>query len=338
MAMGEDDTLKTYSDRYWETFNEIDGDFEDAAIRTFKIRRYDVKRVLVDQGSEAEIMYPDLYKGLNPKPEDLERYDSPLIGFDGRMVIPWGRIKLPVHAGDEEVQKVMASQDEDKYFQVGAQLPSKEKTELMAFLKDNVDVFAWSTYDVLGVDPEFICHQLNVNPGVVPRKQPLRRSSKEHVKGYHQIPLALSDQEKTAFRALTSNYHYQVMPFDLKNAGSIYQRMVTRMFEVEIERNVETYIDDMVVKSKQTFEHLEDLKEAFLVLRRHRLHLNASKCSFGVGLGKLLGYMITHRGIEVNPDQIKAIKDLHPPWNPKGVQKLTGLTTALNRFISRSTD
>lgn len=74
------------------------------------------------------------------------------------------------------------------------------------------------------------------------------------------------------------------------------------------------------------------------MLRRHRLHLNASKCSFGVNLGKFLGYMITHQGIEVNPDQIKAIEDLHPPQNPKEVQKLTGMTVALNRFISRSAD
>ena len=75
----------------------------------------------------------------------------------------------------------MISQDKDKYFQVGAQLPPREKTELLAFFKDNVDVFAWSTYDAPRVDPEFICHQLNVNPGAVPRKQPPWRSSKKHV-------------------------------------------------------------------------------------------------------------------------------------------------------------
>ena len=71
---------------------------------TIKIGGYDVKRVLVDQGSKAEIMYLDLYEGLNIKPEDLERYDSPLIGFNGRMVVPRGMIRLPVQARDEEVQ------------------------------------------------------------------------------------------------------------------------------------------------------------------------------------------------------------------------------------------
>ena len=96
------------------------------------------------------------------------------------------------------------------------------------------------------------------------------------------------------------------------------------------------YIDDIVVKSKQTSNHLGDLQEVFSVLRRHSLRLNALKCSFGVSSGKFLGYMIMHRGIEVNPNQIKAIKYLHPPQNPKELQKLTGMMAALNRFISQS--
>ena len=127
------------------------------------------------------------------------------------------------------------------------------------------------------------------------------------------------------------------MPFSLKNAGATYQRMVTRMFKVQIEKNVKAYIDDMVVKSKQVSEQ-KDLKDIFLVLRKHKLRLNASKCSFGVSSGKFLGYMIMHRGIEVNPNQISFINDLHTPWNPKEVQKLTGMTATLNRFIARSTD
>ena len=94
----------------------------------------------------------------------------------------------------------------------------------------------------------------------------------------------------------------------------------------------------MVVKSKVVSGHLGDLDGIFDVLRRHKLRLNASKCSFGVGLGKFLGYMVTHRGIKVNPDQIKAINDLKPSQNAKEVQKLTGMIAALNRFISRSAD
>nr|XP_023916936.1 uncharacterized protein LOC112028471 [Quercus suber] len=96
------------------------------------------------------------------------------------------------------------------------------------------------------------------------------------------------------------------MPFGLKNAGSTYQRMMTRMFEPQLGRNIEIYIDDMVVKSKIVAEHVKDLESTFEVLREYKLRLNASKCSFGMGSGKFLGYMVTHRGIEVNSDQIKA--------------------------------
>ena len=113
---------------------------------------------------------------------------------------------------------------------------------------------------------------------------------------------------------------------------------MTRMFEPQLSKNIEIYVDDMVVKSKMVTEHLGDLGDIFDVLRRHKLRLNASKCSFGVGSGKFLGYMATHRGIEVNPDQIKAMNDLKPPRNAKEVQKLTGKIAALNRFISRSAD
>ena len=126
------------------------------------------------------------------------------------------------------------------------------------------------------------------------------------------------------------------MPFGLKNAGSTYQRMMTRMFEPQLGKNIEVYIDDMVVKSKVEYEHVNDLRDIFEILRKHKLCLNAFKCSFGISSGKFLGYIVTHCGIEVNPDQIKAINNLYPPQNPKEVQKLTGMTTTLNRFISQS--
>lgn len=83
---------------------------------------------------------------------------------------------------------------------------------------------------------------------------------------YYQIPLTLSDQEKTAFRIPTGDYHYQMMPFGLKNAGSMYQRMLTQMFEAHIGKNMEAYIDDMIVKSKHVSEHLTELEEVFSVL------------------------------------------------------------------------
>ena len=114
--------------------------------------------------------------------------------------------------------------------------------------------------------------------------------------------------------------------------------MMTKVFEPQLGRSIEVYIDNMVVKSKVVSKQVEDLTNIFEILRDYKLRLNASKCSFGVGSGKFLGYMVTHKGIEVNPNQIKAINNLQPSRNPKEVQKLTGMMATLNWFISRSAD
>ena len=94
----------------------------------------------------------------------------------------------------------------------------------------------------------------------------------------------------------------------------------------------------MVVKSKEVSDHVDELRNIFGTLREHKLRLSASKCSFGVGSGKFLDYIVIHRGIEVNPDQIRAINNLQSPQNLKEVQKLTKMTATLNRFISQSAD
>ena len=89
--------------------------------------------------------------------------------------------------------------------------------------------------------------------------------------------------------------------------------MMISMFELQLGKNIEVYIDNKVVKSKVVSEHVGDLGNIFEILRRHKLCLNASKCSFGIGSGKFLGYMVIYREIEVNPNQIKAINSLQPP-------------------------
>ena len=211
----------------------------------------------------------------------------------------------------EDLEKVVVGDDPKRFFSVEAQLPLLEREQLVEFLRKNVDVFAWDAYEAPGVDPNFICHHLNVNPFITPKKQPPQRPSREHTEairnevvklkqtgaikemfypqwlantvvvkkktgkwrvcvdftglnkacpkdpfpmpqidqlvdatvghprmsfldafqGYHQIPLALDDQGKTAFVTPIGNYHYKVMPFGLKNVGSTYQRMMTKMFE-----------------------------------------------------------------------------------------------------------
>nr|CAN79539.1 hypothetical protein VITISV_011362 [Vitis vinifera] len=146
--------------------------------------------------------------------------------------------------------------------------------------------------------------------------------------GYHQIPMSPADEEKTAFITPHGLYCYKVMSFGLKNAGATYQRLMTKIFKPQMGRTVEVYIDDIVVKIKTREEHVLHLQEVFHLLRKYGMKLNPSKCAFGVSAGKFLGFMVTQRGIEVSPDQVKA----------KELQRLTGKLVALGRFIARFTD
>ncbi|TQD74464.1 hypothetical protein C1H46_039992 [Malus baccata] len=128
------------------------------------------------------------------------------------------------------------------------------------------------------------------------------------------------------------------MTFDLKNAGATYQRLVNSMFAEQIGKSMEVYVDDMLVKSKHADQHITNLSETFTIMKRYRMRLNPNKCTFGVGSGKFLGFMISQRGIEVNPEKIKAIIDMKEPVTSKDVQSLTGKVAALTRFISKATD
>ncbi|GAA0148772.1 hypothetical protein LIER_36794 [Lithospermum erythrorhizon] len=125
-----------------------------------------------------------------------------------------------------------------------------------------------------------------------------------------------------------------MMPFGLKNAGATYQRMVNWIFSDQIGKNMKIYVDDMLVNSKKQGEHLENLEETLMKLRETQLCINREKCSFGVTSGKFLGFMISERGIEPNPDKIDAIVEMQVPKSYKEVQRLAGCLVALNRFIS----
>ena len=101
---------------------------------------------------------------------------------------------------------------------------------------------------------------------------------------------------------------------------------------------MEVYIDDMLVKSRKGQDHLADLRVTFNILKRYKMRLNAAKCAFGVESGKFIGYLVTRRGIEASPEQVRAISELQRPTTAKEVQKLMGMAAALNRFVSRSSD
>jgi hypothetical protein len=156
--------------------------------------------------------------------------------------------------------------------------------------------------------------------------------------GYNQIRMHPADQEKTTFITDQGIYCYQVMPFGLKNAGATFQRLMNKMFREQIGRNMEVYVDDILVKSILPIDHVGDLQEAFRVLKKYRMKLNPAKCTFGVSSGKFLGFMVSSQGIEANPKKVGAVLDMQSPKNTNQVQKLTGKIAALNRFISRSID
>ena len=156
--------------------------------------------------------------------------------------------------------------------------------------------------------------------------------------GYNQISMDLSDQEKTSFVTAQGTYCYRVMPFGLKNAGATYQRLVNRMFQKQIGTTMEVYIDDMLVKSTIAGLHITHLSETFQILRDYNMKLNPAKCAFGVSAGKFLGFIVNHRGIEANPEKIKALLDMPSPSGIKEVQQLTGRIAALSRFVSRASD
>jgi hypothetical protein len=153
--------------------------------------------------------------------------------------------------------------------------------------------------------------------------------------GYHQIALKEEDQIKTAFITPFGMYAYKTISFGLRNVGATYQCAIQMCFADQLHRNVEAYVDDVVIKTRNPDGLIVDLEETFSSLCRFRWKLNPTKCIFKVPSGKLLGFIISIRGIEANPVKISAITDMGAPATIKDVQKLTGYMAALNRFISR---
>ncbi|GJR65017.1 reverse transcriptase domain-containing protein [Tanacetum coccineum] len=157
-------------------------------------------------------------------------------------------------------------------------------------------------------------------------------------KGYHQIQMAKDDEEKTAFHTSQGVYCYTKMPFGLKNAGATYQRLVDNAFEGQVGRNLEVYVDDLVIKSHTEDELVRDIVETFRALRKINMKLNPKKCTFGATEGMFLGYLIEPDGIKPCPEKTKAVIQLPSPRTMKEVQSLNGKLAGLNRFLSKSAD
>ena len=154
--------------------------------------------------------------------------------------------------------------------------------------------------------------------------------------GYNQIRMMPEDEEKTIFITDHDLYCYRVISFGLKNAGATYQHLVNKIFKEQIDRNMKVYVDYMLVKSRASINHLVDLEETFSTLRKHKMKLNPTKCTFGETSEKFLEFMVSRHGIEANPEKIQAIQEMTAPKTIKKVQRLTKKVATLNCFVSRS--
>nr|GEX82331.1 reverse transcriptase domain-containing protein [Tanacetum cinerariifolium] len=269
---------------------------------------------------------------------------------DGRIVTIHSSILIPaecatVITSSKEIPKEAGVRHEnfkvalhpnvpDQEVAIGGTLSAKGRTELCSLLKENLDIFTWQPSYMTGDCYPLLEIDWRVESlGGYPFKCFL-----DAYKGYHQIHLAESDEEKTAFHTGQRVYCYTKMPFGLKNAGAAYQRLVEKAFDSQIGRNIKVYVDDLVIKSHTKAEMLRDIDETFHTLRKIKMKLNFKKCTFGAVKGMFLGYMITPEGIKPCPDKTESVLQLLSPQIIKEVQSLDGKMASLNRFLSKSAE
>nr|GEV50433.1 reverse transcriptase domain-containing protein [Tanacetum cinerariifolium] len=265
-----------------------------------------------------------------------------LTGFSGETIWPLGQLRLLVTIGDathstKEWMNFMVVKSMSLYNGIIGRsglkaiqaVPSTVHRMLkfpveggIATIRSTILIpteFA-SPSDMTGVPRSVAEHRLNIQEGYTP----VRQKKRDAYKGYHQIQLAEADEEKTAFHTGQRVYCYTKMPFGLKNAGATYQRLMDKAFESQAGRNIEVYVDDLVVKIYTEAEMVRDIEETFSTLRKVNMKLNPKKCSFGLAEGVFLGYVITPEGIKLRSVKTAAVLQLPSPRTVKEVQSLNG--------------
>nr|XP_025682159.1 uncharacterized protein LOC112783427 [Arachis hypogaea] len=283
---------------------------------------------------------------------------------------------------NEDLIKITLTDDQAKFTFIGASMHKDAKEKLTKFLRQNADLFAWTSGDMPGINPSVITHRLAVNPSARPISQKKRNLGNEkreasmiEVKklidaqfirelrfttwlanivmvkkhnGKWRMCVDFTDLNKACPKdayplpcidsLVDNSCGYGTLSF--MDAYSGYNQIFMHpsdqektAFITEYGRNLEVYVDDMVVKTKVGHEHTDDLDEIFAQVRKYNMRLNPEKCAFGVRGGKFLGFILTSRGIEANPEKCKAILDMHSPTTVKEVQRLTGRLAALSRFL-----
>ena len=152
--------------------------------------------------------------------------------------------------------------------------------------------------------------------------------------GYNQIKIAEEDQHKMAFTTPWETFYYQVMPFGLKNTGTTYQCTMTTIFHDLLHVIMEDYVDDILGNSKTCDSHINVLTTIFERLEKYKVCINPKKCVFGVKSSKFLGYIVSRRGIEVDPTKVKDIMEMPPPTTLKQLRSFQGKLQSIKRFVS----
>ncbi|XP_059670857.1 uncharacterized protein LOC132316394 [Cornus florida] len=341
---------------------------EDPLVISLLVANCIIKRVLIDSGSNANIITKIVFEQLEIPTSSIRPTSSPLMGFDGTRVDPLGVIDLSVIAAKRTLKEnFVLTEIHPSYNLIMGRdwiyrmrgVPSTLHQVMRCLSLDRKEVInLWG--DQVAAKECYMLTQAEAKK-VFTQQQPeeeeeIAKPIEETLKAVEFIldgpqkvtylgSSSTSEEKEALIDVIRSNtdafaWHHSDMghALRLKNAGATYQRLVNKIFDNLLGKTVEAYIDDMVIKSVKKEDHPKHLQEVFNTPKKYNIKLNPSKCSFAVLSGQFLGHIVNKRGIEVSPAQAKALVQNQEPKNRREVQVLTGRIAALSRFISRLSD
>ncbi|XP_072074435.1 uncharacterized protein [Arachis hypogaea] len=355
-------------------FNSSIQNLDDPVVITLQLGDLLVKKVLLDPGSSADVLFYSTFQKMKLSDNMLQSTGGDLVGFSGERVPILGSVWLHTTLGEHPLSKtndiqylvvdcfspynlilgrpflnkfgaivstvhlcvkfplqndqVVTIHGDHKEARQCTSINTSELEAIMTFLQQHADLFAWTPSDMPGIDPQIISHKLAINSAVRPVQQKKQKLGEEKKRASLEETQKLINTEFIKENRFTTWLANVVM-----NAGATYQRLMDKVFAKQIGRNIEVYVDDMVAKTQIGHDHISDLIEIFGQIRQYNMRLNPEKCAFAVQGGKFLGFLLTCRGIEANPEKCRVVLDMASPKTVKEVQRLTGRLAALSRFV-----